>query len=103
MQGSELRKAPRFSAAIPVMTECGKASTTRDVSSSGIFFETDGSFTPGQSIEFSIFLEHLYPDRPALLKCKGSIVRVEKSGEKIGVATTIDFYSIEDHIPRKEI
>ena len=97
VKGSELRTAPRFPGQLPVMTECGKG-LTRDLSSNGIYFETDGPLASAQSIEFSIFLEHLYPDRPVCIKCKGSIVRVEKSGQRIGVATTIDSYSIEDHL-----
>jgi hypothetical protein len=98
MKGSELREAPRFPGSLPVLTENSKG-ITRDLSHSGIFFETDGSFSPGQSIEFSFVLEHLYPDRPVCLKCKGSIVRVEKKGQRTGIATTIDSYSIEDHHP----
>ena len=99
MKESEKRVAPRFESAVPVVTECGKG-ICRDLSSSGVFFETDASFAPGQSIEFEIYLEHLYPDHPVCVKCKGSIVRVEKKGQKIGVATTIDSYSIVDHSPK---
>jgi len=97
MSGLDQREAPRFPGAVPVITESGKG-ITRDLSGSGIFFETDGSFSPGQTIEFSLVLEHLYPDRPVCLKCKGAIVRIENSGQKIGVATTIDSYSIEDPV-----
>ena len=95
MQEYELRESARFLGAMPVTTE-NTQGITRDLSSSGIFFETDGSFASGQTIEFSILLEHLYPDHPVCLKCKGSIVRVEKKGPGIGVATTIDSYTIED-------
>jgi hypothetical protein len=98
MQDSELREAPRFPGVLPLMTE-GHKGMTRDLSSSGVFFETDGSFSPGQSIEFTVVLEHLYPDRPVCLKCKGAIVRVENNGQRIGVAATIDSYTIEDHHP----
>jgi hypothetical protein len=97
MKGSDLREAPRFKGDVPVLTEGGEG-VTRDLSGSGIFFETDGSFSTGQPIEFSIILEHLYPDRPVRLQCKGSVVRVEKKGQKVGVATTIDSYTIVDHV-----
>ena len=95
MKGSEARMAPRFKADITVLAGGGRG-VARDLSSSGVFFETDGSFIPGQAIEFSIILEHLYPDRHVLLNCKGAIVRVENKGEKVGVATTIESYTIED-------
>ena len=97
MKGSELREAPRFKGDVPVLTKSGEG-VTRDLSGSGIFFETDGSFSAGQPIEFSIILEHLYPDRAVRLQCKGSVVRVENKGQKVGVATTIDSYTIVDHV-----
>ena len=97
MKGSELRESPRFKGDVPVLTESGEG-ITRDLSGSGVFFETDGSFSTGQAIEFSIILEHLYPDRAVRLQCKGMVVRVEKKDQKIGVATTIDSYTIVDHI-----
>ena len=93
MRGSERRVAPRFQGAVPVLTECGKGRTC-DFSDSGVFFETNGSFSPGQSIEFAIVLEHIFSDRSVCLKCKGEIVRVEKSPQRSGVATTIDSYSV---------
>jgi len=96
MKGSEARVAPRFKADMPVLAQGGQG-VARDLSSSGVFFETDGSFTSGQPIEFSIVLEHLYPDRPVRLNCKGSIVRVEQKEGKVGVATTIESYTIVDH------
>jgi len=69
---------------------------TRDFSGSGIFFETDRSFTPGQPIEFTLVLEHIDPKRPVRVTCKGEIVRVEKSGQKIGVAAAISSYEFEE-------
>lgn len=99
MTGSEHRKAPRIQGALPMVTESGKKGITHDLSASGVFFETDGSFAPGQSIEFSIFFEHLYPDRPVCLNCKGVIIRVEKKGDRIGVAASIDSYHILDSLP----
>lgn len=94
MKESEKRWATRHRGALPVELEGGKG-VTRDYSSSGIFFETDKSFTPGQSIEFTIVLAHVDPGRPVRLKCRGEIVRIEKSGEKIGVAAAINSYSFE--------
>lgn len=94
MQEPEKRRATRHLGILPVEIEDGKG-VTRDFSSSGIFFETDKSFTPGQVVEFTIVLEHVDPERPVRLKCKGKIVRVEESGQKIGVAAAINSYSFE--------
>ena len=95
--GSEARESPRFPGALPVITGSSKG-ITRNLSSSGILFETDDFFFPGQAREFLIVLEYLYPDRPAFIQCGGAIVRVEKNGKKTCVAATIDSYSIIDHL-----
>jgi hypothetical protein len=87
-------RATRHQGATPIELKDGKG-ITRDFSSTGIFFETDKSFTQGQPIEFTIVLENVDPDRPVRVKCRGEIVRVEESGQKIGVATTIRSYNFE--------
>jgi len=92
---SEKRRAPRHRGKLPVKLTDGKG-VTRDFSSSGIFFETDRSFSLGQPIEFTIMLEYADPAGPIRMKCRGEIVRVEESGQKIGVAATIDSYSFEE-------
>jgi hypothetical protein len=69
---------------------------TRNFSRSGIYFETDSPFTKGQVIEFCIVLEHVDPDRPVRLKCRGEIVRVEENDQNLGVAVAIDSYTFED-------
>ena len=45
---------------------------------------------------FTIMLEHADPAGPIQMKCRGEIVRVEESGQKIGVAATINSYSFEE-------
>src|SRR4030042_2288780 len=91
---SEKRRAPRHQGKLPVKLK-GAKGITRDFSSSGIFFETDKSFTPGQAIEFTITLEYADPAGPIRMKRLGEIVRVEESGQKIGVAATIVSNSFE--------
>lgn len=94
-EGSEQRRADRRAGELPVEFGRGKG-ITRDYSSSGIFFETDKTFSPGQTIEFSIVLSDINPNLPKYLRCSGEIVRVEEKGEKIGVAATIKTYSFTD-------
>jgi hypothetical protein len=95
LKGSEERREPRHKGKLPVELESGKG-ITRDFSGSGIFFETDRSFSPGQPIEFTLILEHIDPERPVRLKCLGEIIRVEDSGQKIGVAAAINSYTFEE-------
>jgi len=91
----EQRRELRNKGKLPVELGSGKG-VTRDFSSSGIYFETDRSFSPGQAIEFTIVLRHIDPNSPVRLKCQGEIVRVEEDGSIMGVAAAIDSYTLED-------
>ncbi|MBU3931978.1 MAG: PilZ domain-containing protein [Proteobacteria bacterium] len=95
MKGSDQRREPRHIGKLPVELESGKG-ITRDFSGSGVFFETDRSFSPGQPIEFILVLEHIEPERPVRLKCRGEILRVEENGQRIGVAASINLYAFEE-------
>lgn len=73
-------------AALPVNLNEGTG-ITRDVSASGVFFETDVNYAAGSEISFSIELQG--PAGKLMLKCKGQIVRVEERDGKVGVAAKI--------------
>lgn len=94
MKISEQPRAPRYKSKLPMEIESGEG-VTRDFSGSGIFFETEGCFSPGQQIDFSFILEHVDPEHTVRITCKGEIVRVEEKGKKIGVAASINSYSFE--------
>lgn len=87
----ERRQAIRFPLALPVELERGRG-ITRDVSVSGVYFETDQSFSLGESIRLTLVLERVYPGRPVHLQCQGQIVRVERREGKVGVAVAITSY-----------
>jgi hypothetical protein len=84
----ERRRAARFRIAIPVELQEGTG-TTRDVSLSGIFFETDQFFAPGEQVNLVLVLERSSPGRPIRLQCEGRVVRVIQSDTRIGVAVAI--------------
>ena len=94
LDGSEKRGESRHRGKPPVELESCKG-ITRDFNGSSIFFERTALFSPGQPIEFTIVLEHIDPEHPVRLKCQRKIVRVEESGQKIGVAATIDEHTFE--------
>jgi hypothetical protein len=91
-------RATRLKTKIPVAFAAGKG-ITRDVSTTGIYFETDQSFKTGQPIMFTLNMEHIDASGAVLMKCFGEIVRVEENGKKIGVAATISSYSFETLAP----
>src|SRR5262249_4563014 len=85
---AELRRAQqRVSAVLPVKVDGHAAGVTRDISPSGIFFETDMEMTNGSAIHFSLEFDN--PSGKLLLECSGEIVRIEKAGGKIGIAAKI--------------
>lgn len=77
------RREERVTAALPVATASGKG-VTRDVSASGVFFETDAAYAVGSPIRFVLNLDT--PWGKVMFKCDGKIVRVESHDRKVGVA-----------------
>lgn len=83
---AEHRREERVRAALPV--NLGDAvGITRDVSASGLYFETEASFAAGSPIQFAIDIET--PGGMMVLYCRGEIVRVEPRGAQQGVAVRI--------------
>jgi len=90
---SERRRAIRLPMALPVELIEGRG-ITRDVSLSGLYFETDQlSFSPRELICFTLVFEGRSGRRPIRLECEGEVVRVEPINGKVGIATTISSYN----------
>lgn len=88
----EKRKEERVIASLPV--DLGSTTgVTRDVSVSGVRFETDAHYAVGSPISFAVQLDS--PGGKMLLKCRGEIVRVEPRGERVGVAVRIAESTVE--------
>ncbi len=89
----EKRRAARFSIAIPVEVE-GGTGVTRDVSLSGVFFETDRVFVRGEPIRVTLILQRASPGHPVRLQCEGRVTRVERRQAelRLGVAVAIESY-----------
>ena len=89
----ERRLAMRFPIAIPVELE-GGTGVTRDVSLSGVFFETDQFVALGEPIRMTLVLERATPGQPIRLQCEGRVVRVERHQLqlRLGVAVAIESY-----------
>jgi hypothetical protein len=85
--GEENRKEQRVRTALRVDLGGEATGVTRDVSASGIFFETEASYARGNSVRFRIDIET--PTGPMLLTCRGEVVRLEPRGARLGVAVRI--------------
>jgi ATP-dependent helicase/DNAse subunit B len=83
---TERRQARRYRVALPATLEHGTGQT-RDISTSGLFVETDQSFSAGASISLSLMFDG--GDR---MQCEGQVVRVERCEENTGIAVAIVSY-----------
>jgi hypothetical protein len=79
----EKRRDQRIDTARPVFLE-NATGITRDVSASGVFFWTSGTYAPGESISFSMRVQR--PEGNVMLKCRGDVVRTKPRGTHVGVA-----------------
>ncbi|OFZ97966.1 MAG: hypothetical protein A2Z64_12695 [Betaproteobacteria bacterium RIFCSPLOWO2_02_67_12] len=79
----ENRKGERLGAALTVKLG-RKSGVTRDVSASGVFFETDVAYHKGSKIHFEIDLDT--PWGKAVCDCNGRIVRVQRHDGAVGIA-----------------
>ena len=85
----EKRASQRIQVEMPVYIGHEKA-VTRDVSSTGIYFLTDQSFVEGADLNFSLDLSYALPGKPVKLYCQGEVIRIERHGEKFGIAAKIN-------------
>jgi len=79
---------------LPVELERGSG-ITRNISTSGVFFETDQVFSTGALIRLTLVLEPTFPGIPTCLHCQGQIVRAEQHEEKVGVGVAFTSYRFE--------
>jgi hypothetical protein len=89
----EQRRMPRYPVGLAVEMEKGKG-LTRDISASGIYFETEELYSPGAPIRFTLVLEYSGPT-PLHLSCVGEVLRVDTHGDMFGVAAAITSHSIK--------
>jgi len=89
--GVERRETSRLLVALAVKLEQGEG-WTHDVSGSGVFFTTQGSFFPGAPVRFVLELEHVDPAGVVPVTCEGKVVRVEPRPQAIGLAVHICSY-----------
>ena len=87
------RQAFRFPVALPAELERG-AGTTRNTSTSGVFFETDQAFSTGDPIRLTVVLEPECSGTPTCLHCQGEVVRAERQKEKVGVAVAFRSFQL---------
>jgi hypothetical protein len=81
------RAEERVSTALPVRLQNGETGMTRNISASGIFYETAFPPAPDDPLAFSI--EFQSGAGGLTLRCQGKVLRVERLGNRVGVAARI--------------
>jgi Tfp pilus assembly protein PilZ len=81
----ERRRGERYKLALPLQLKNG-AGMTRDISTSGIFFETESAYATGDMIRLFLNFEH------ETLQCEARVVRVEPRNGQFGVAVELKSY-----------
>lgn len=83
----ERRRMPRYRLETDIEVENGSGQTV-DVSCNGIFFETSRRLVPGDEISLVLPFEHTRPG--SCVRCRATVVRVERRGGQFGVAATYE-------------
>jgi Tfp pilus assembly protein PilZ len=81
----ERRREQRFKLAVPLQLKNGTG-ITRDISTSGIYFETEGAYSIADTIRLFVNFED------ETLQCEARVVRVEPRNGQFGVAVELTSY-----------
>jgi hypothetical protein len=97
----EVRCAVRFPLTLPVVIATGKAefaALTRNVSASGVLFETENRLKAGLEIRFSLRMPGavLGTAHDVLVHCLGRVVRCSMNQSRFLAAATIDEYQFAE-------
>lgn len=68
--------------------------TTRNLSASGLFFETDTPFAVGCEVRFVVDLDT--PEGGKALRCRGEVLRIKPRAGRMGIAVRILDSTISD-------
>src|SRR5215813_5015055 len=91
----ERRRARRYRVALPVELEGLGRGLTRDISTSGVYFETTEALVRGAPLTFSLFLEQTDLSGPVWVVCAGEVVRVDRQPGSVGVGATIESFRFD--------
>ena len=83
------RRSQRYRLAVPVRLQDGSTGIARDISTSGIFFETERGHSIGDTVNLSVQLGE------ASIQCEGRVVRLEQVEGKFGIAVDLTSYRFD--------
>jgi len=89
---SDRRRETRHEITLSISVD-GRAATTRDVSTMGVYFLTQQAFAAGTEVDFDLPLPRLAAANLAFT-CHATILRVDARDHECGVAARIDRFTI---------
>jgi len=94
--GQSRRTADRFVCELPLEID-GAVGLTRNVSASGVYFETTLDHAPGSRVHFVV--EVVVKGETLKMVCAGDVLRVERKPGTVGIAVklTSSFFTDTDH------
>lgn len=92
MNKSQKRRDKRVDTALMVFLDNARG-VTRDMSASGAYFWTSGSYVPGEPISFAIELKTAAGK--VMWRCRGDVIRTEPQDHMVGVAARISESTME--------
>ena len=101
MTVDELRRSTRHRVQLPIALKWGKGKT-RDVSASGVYFETDEDLHEGESIQFVLTLGEATGEE-ITIRCEGSVIRLERHGQQSGVAVEMTSIDLDSEASRQNL
>jgi len=94
------RLADRFASELPIHLN-GVDGLTKNVSATGVYFETTTSADPGSKVTFVV--EVVINGQSVNMVCSGQVVRVERQPDKVGVAVKLTSSFFTDAIAVDEV
>ena len=90
------RRHQRVPSAIAFTLDDGSDAITRDLSPSGVYFETEGRVTVGSVVRFSLQFDN--PSGNLLFLCVARVARIREENGKLGIGAEI----VESRLERKD-
>jgi len=80
------RLADRFDSQLPIELN-GMQGLTRNISATGVYFETQADQVPGSTVQFIVEVD--VQGQKLKMVCKGEVVRVDHKGDVVGIAVKL--------------
>lgn len=94
------RSADRFASELPIHIN-GVDGLTKNVSATGVYFETTVTADPGTKVTFVV--EVVINGQSVNMVCSGLVVRVERKEDKVGVAVKLTSSFFTDAIATDDV